>query len=276
MSRPNFICIGAQKAGTGWLYEQLRAHPDFWMPPVKELHYFDRDWRKPRVENRFENALRDARDEQNRTFVNRAIELFRQPGLSLSAYSGLFEAAGDRLTGDITPGYSVLPEDRIEIILRHLPNVEVIFLARDPVERAWSHLSMWIRHGRLERFDAADASAVMQNLVRPDVLARSFPAQIVARWKRFVPERQFHLFFFDDLKRAPDEVRRSVIARLGGDPAKASGDFPPGYNAKARLEKLPLTDAIRRKMAEFFREELMASAKELGGPAGEWPGKYGF
>ena len=39
---PNFLCIGAQKAGTGWLYEQLRSHSDFWMPPLKELHYFDR------------------------------------------------------------------------------------------------------------------------------------------------------------------------------------------------------------------------------------------
>src|SRR6185295_12624998 len=39
---PDFLCIGAQKAGTGWLYEQLRSHPGFWMPPMKELHYFDR------------------------------------------------------------------------------------------------------------------------------------------------------------------------------------------------------------------------------------------
>src|SRR5438105_11482287 len=45
---PDFCCVGAQKGGTGWLYEQLRAHPDFWMPPLKELHYFDRMWRSAR------------------------------------------------------------------------------------------------------------------------------------------------------------------------------------------------------------------------------------
>ena len=39
---PDFFCIGAQKGGTRWLYDQLQLHPDFWMPPVKELHYFDR------------------------------------------------------------------------------------------------------------------------------------------------------------------------------------------------------------------------------------------
>src|SRR5215470_9868606 len=39
---PDFLCIGLQKAGTGWLYDQLQFHPDFWMPPIKEIHYLDR------------------------------------------------------------------------------------------------------------------------------------------------------------------------------------------------------------------------------------------
>ncbi len=30
---PDFLCVGAQKAGTSWLYQQLERHPDFWMPP---------------------------------------------------------------------------------------------------------------------------------------------------------------------------------------------------------------------------------------------------
>src|SRR5205809_6538559 len=38
---PDFLCVGAQKAGTSWLYRQLEPHADFWMPPVKELHYMD-------------------------------------------------------------------------------------------------------------------------------------------------------------------------------------------------------------------------------------------
>jgi hypothetical protein len=42
-SGPDFICIGMQKAGTGWLFDQLQYHPDFWMPPIKEIHYLDRD-----------------------------------------------------------------------------------------------------------------------------------------------------------------------------------------------------------------------------------------
>jgi hypothetical protein len=38
---PDFLCVGVHKGGTTWLYQQLDSHPDFWMPPLKELHYFD-------------------------------------------------------------------------------------------------------------------------------------------------------------------------------------------------------------------------------------------
>ena len=40
-STPDFIGIGAQKAGTTWLHRNLQAHPEIWMPTEKELHYFD-------------------------------------------------------------------------------------------------------------------------------------------------------------------------------------------------------------------------------------------
>ena len=37
---PQFLCIGAQRSGTTWLYRNLSKHPAVWMPPHKELHYF--------------------------------------------------------------------------------------------------------------------------------------------------------------------------------------------------------------------------------------------
>ena len=39
--RDFFVCIGAQKAGTTWLARILSSHPELFMSPVKELHYFD-------------------------------------------------------------------------------------------------------------------------------------------------------------------------------------------------------------------------------------------
>jgi hypothetical protein len=273
---PDFCCIGAQKAGTGWLYEQLRSHPDFWMPPLKELHYFDRLWRSQRKAERTQEARKDARDERDLRFLDAMESLYARVEIDLPGYSQLFAPKAALLSGDITPGYSLLPDEIIDRISRYFPDLKVIFLARDPVERAWSHLSMWVRHKSIAPFDMTDVDAVTRHLLRPEVLMRSHPSKIVARWRRCVRPELFRLYFFDDLKRNPGELRRSVLNFLGADPEKASGELRADHNSKAKREKLPLTDEMRAHVARFFEQELKACATELGGPAKEWPGRYGF
>jgi hypothetical protein len=39
--RPHFLVIGGQKCGTSWLQDNLSQHPRVWLPPIKEIHYFD-------------------------------------------------------------------------------------------------------------------------------------------------------------------------------------------------------------------------------------------
>ena len=276
VSGPNFICIGAQKAGTGWLYEQLRAHPDFWMPPIKELHYFDRKTRTPRpgAENRFDEALSAARDSRDENFIREARQLFADREISPSGYAALFDNRGKLISGDITPGYSTLPDEIVSLVARSFPEAEIIFVARDPVERAWSQLSMWVRHGRIPRFDPNDADAVLQNLSNPGVLARSYPSEIVRRWKEHVAPGKLHTYFFDDLKAAPEKLRFAILSLLGADPAKGSGTLSPAHNAKGMLEKLPFTQKARETVAQFFREELERCARDLGGPATKWASRY--
>src|SRR5207244_2431409 len=145
------------KGGTGWLYEQLRSHPEFWMPPLKELHYFDRMWRSQRVatprflfsgrtEGRISVARKNARDKRDTRFLDAMENLYARSDIDLESYADLFVSKGSLLSGDITPGYSLLQDEIIERIVRFFPNLKIMFFARDPVERAWSHLSMWVRH----------------------------------------------------------------------------------------------------------------------------------
>ena len=46
MPLPDFVVVGAQKAGTTSLYRMLRKHPQIHMPRTKELHFFDVHWDK--------------------------------------------------------------------------------------------------------------------------------------------------------------------------------------------------------------------------------------
>jgi sulfotransferase family protein len=267
---PDFLCVGAQKAGTSWLYRQLEPHPDFWMPPLKELHYFDqlsrtKRFHPPRCE-----------DERDASFLEEMRNLSARFYLDLENYGRLFQHKGTRVSGDISPAYSTLGDEIIERVVNHFPNLKVVFLARDPVERAWSQLSMGVRLGMINRFDATDPDEVIRNLLNPGVLVRSYPSKIVARWKRYVRAEFFRVYFFDDLKENPVEVRRSILLLLGGDPDKPSGELKPHENNDAGREKFRLTAKVRDRMARFFEQELKACAAELGGRAKSWPARYGF
>jgi Sulfotransferase family len=269
-ARPDFLCVGAQKGGTTWLYWQLDSHPDFWMPPVKELHYFDKLCRTNRITPPRCADKRDVR------FLESIKSLSARPSIDLENYGRLFQPKGPLLSGDVTPAYSMLDDEIIRQITTYFPDLKVIFLARDPVERAWSQLSMEVRRGWISSFDVNDIDDVERNLLHPRVLLRSHPSKIVERWKRHVHPDQFRLYFFDDLETNPTELRHQILHFLGADPQKPGKRVPADYNADADQRKLPLTDKIRSHLAQFFKEELEICAARLGGAARNWPVRYGF
>jgi len=286
-SGPDFLCIGAQKGGTRWLYDQLQLHPDFWMPPVKELHYFDRRAPSPASVNlgrRAQESLRRTNRRQQklalRPLDQRDIDFLdayiHMPWwrTDLDAYAHLFALKGDLLSGDITPDYSTLSERQIARIMRRFPAAKVVFIARDPVERAWSHLTMHMRRGTVAR--GLDTGDVLRLLRQRFVMERSYPTRIVARWRRHVPEQQFGLFLFDDLVAGAGELRHRVLAFLGGNAALDSSVISAAFNRKEDREKVPLSPELRAEIARHFAAEIRASAEAFGGAATGWPAKYGL
>ena len=269
-ARPDFLCIGAHKGGTTWLYQQLDSHPDFWMPPFKELHYFDQLASVQRA------SSPRCRDERDLRFLESMKSLSAKPYMDLEHYARLFEPKGSLLSGDISPNYSTLSNEVIRQVVGYFPTLKVIFLARDPVERVWSHLSMEVRYHQIESFDVTDINEVNRNLVRRGLLLRSYPSAVVARWKRHVHPDRFRIYFFDDLQRNPTELRRSILSFLDADPDKRGSRAMADYNGWTGMEKLPLTDEVRSHLARFFKKELKTCAARLGGPARDWPARYGF
>jgi sulfotransferase family protein len=270
VARPDFLCVGVHKGGTTWLYQQLDSHPDFWMPPLKELHYLDQLARVRR------SSSPRSRDERDLRFLSGITSLSAKPHIDLEQYGRLFEPKGTLLSGDISPNYSTLSDKIIRRVVRFFPDLKVIFLARDPVERIWSHLSMEVQYHQIEKFDVTDIDEVNRKLLRRGMLLRSYPSAIVARWKRHVHPDRFRIYFFDDLQRNPTELRRSILDFLGADPDKPASRVAADHNSWANMEKLQLTDKVRSHLAQFFKKELKTCARRLGGPARNWPARYGF
>ena len=77
---PHFLCIGAQKAGTTWLYDNLKDHPEVWLAPVKEIFYFDgaRPSRRPLLWQLCERRNRDLRQHIFRS-IRRRLKPARPP-----------------------------------------------------------------------------------------------------------------------------------------------------------------------------------------------------
>src|SRR5947208_14127778 len=104
MRLPDFLIVGAMKAGTTSLAAWLRAHPDVFMPPQKEIHFFDAQWER-----------------------------------GVPWYADQFAGAPEgALVGEATPAYMVTTAflDRMASVV---PNARLLVVLREPVARAWSH-----------------------------------------------------------------------------------------------------------------------------------------
>ncbi|MBV8978447.1 MAG: sulfotransferase [Alphaproteobacteria bacterium] len=283
---PDFLCIGMHKAGTQWLYDQLQGHPDFWMPPLKEMHYLERDsdigrnarkvLDQERSTSRPGATRRTPIDARDRAFLEEYASHRALPR-DVARYAALFAHKGDRISGDITPQYGELDDALVAEVMTALPDLAIVLLVRDPVARTWSHISQWHRQGRFDRGALDSAQAFRRFLERSARLQKfSSATRVAARWSAHVRPGRFKHLFFDDIAARPQEARREALVFLGADPGKESAGVDAAFNRKKDYKKLELTPELERALAEFLKGELIAGAAMFGGPARQWAAKYGF
>jgi hypothetical protein len=219
---PDFVGIGAQKAGTTWLDVNLRGHPDIWLPPVKELHYFDevhipshRKWTPQQRRRTGTRALKNhlskrPEEEWNFRFIARTADIV-DGNLSDEWYRNIFGLARlDQVCGELTPEYSILPDEGIAHVLRLAPDAKIILSCRDPIERNWSHVRMMASTRGVE--DPAELERIASY---HGVTDRTDYPTIIARWLRHVAPSQLLVIFMDDIIRQPAETMAKVCAHIG-------------------------------------------------------------
>jgi hypothetical protein len=218
---PDFLCIGAQKAGTTWLDRNLRRHPGLWLPPMKELQYFNhvhvplnRNWTTRQRRERGTQLLRHyvERHSPNEWDMRRIARLADIAGGPISDdwYGRIFSLAEqEQICGEVTPDYATLPDEGIRHVLRLSPHVRVLLSLRDPIERSWSHIRMIARRG------ASDLAEMEQMAGNIDQVRRADYATMIANWHRFIPEDRLHVVFMDDIADEPLGVIEGLCRFLG-------------------------------------------------------------
>lgn len=279
MNGPHFICIGAQKAGTDWIYDQFAAHRDFWMPPIKEITFFDSGFRssKRRLAERKLSwmTVRHARDEANYLheidFLLRMLHARARPAsFDFSAYFRLFEGRPG-LSGDCTPEYALLGRKMVKAIYEQMPQTRFTFTVRDPIDRLWSQALMHERLNRTQGLRPVDRFEDFQAFAQRDgVQQRSLQSQTIRRWREIdAGAGRFATFQFDALRDDAEAFRRKLAEHLRADPDGFAQ--PAAHNRKAAQPgKKPLPDAWRAWLAPQFVKEYRRLEALLGEHAVGW------
>jgi len=243
---PDFLIVAPPKTGTTWVAANLGRHPEIYVPPEKELHYFDNGWR--------------------------ASEIAR--------YVESFAAGAGRLKGEATPTYALLPEGAIRAIHALKPDLKLIMLLRRPPERIWSHL----KHCALYREDvfrdtpggiaAIDERACLRFVLGDYARACTDYRRIIDRWAGVFGDEQMLVADIETLAAAPEVGMSRLFRFLGVEPpadwsAYALGEaFNVGVALPIPTNLALALESIYAEPSAFLLEEL---SRRFGvAPAWTW------
>ena len=222
MTMPDFVIIGAAKCASTSLAAALSRHPGIFMPVHPTTNFFSRD-------DRYAQGL--------------------------AVYQQRFEDAGpDQRVGEGTPQYSMAERfpDTVERMHRHLPDIQLIYIVRDPIRRMESLWSQDVQWG-LKPGIVSFPQAVRE--LADAYIAPSRYAQQLERYRALYPDERIQVVFYEDFVRDPAAVAAGLFHFLGVDPEAAPGmaDLHLNPSEKQRQDR-PLVRRLRasRRFRRFY------------------------
>ncbi len=146
MKKPNFFVVGAAKAGTTSLHSYLMQHPDVFMCPIKEPHYFSLDFTEDNFHPNYKKAVErfDIDDYLSREVLT---PLHLTITRSKNKYYELYrDVKKQRAVGECSVGY-LYSKVAAKEIARNIGNAKIIIILRNPIDRAYSHWIMNLQRG---------------------------------------------------------------------------------------------------------------------------------
>jgi hypothetical protein len=272
----DFLGIGVQKGGTTWLYRNLVCHPDVWFPFIKEVHFFDRRFltaevvKKGRSRRDFQTlplvrkirqrirklrngkAVSDLGADAEISYLTRLID--REFFMTEEWYDFLFSPApAGSKTGEITPYYCAIGEAGIIALKQRFPAARLIYLIRDPVDRALSCLRMVGGRLGFDLTDPEDLAKLTNRCLKSQSFYRrgDFRSHIPL-WDRHFGDQVLYLPF-GRIRSDPQRIFREVESFIGIRPFDG---YPLlGERVHASAPSGPIPEEIRRRFAELNRAQ---------------------
>lgn len=285
MTLPNFIVIGAAKAGTSSLFAYMRDHPEIYLVPRKETKFFQFDG-------------------ETRTFCGPLDQrVYDEAVKSIGEYEALFDdVRAEKAIGEITPSY-MYTDEVPHRIHRRLPEARLVAVLRHPAERAFSQ---FLHMRRMEAEPERDFARTLE--LEDERIARGWGPSSQYRTnglyhRRLAPyfelfgREQVRAYLYEDFASDTERVLAEIYRFLGVDPgyradvstrhnegalprsellhalidrpnplkSAARALFPADMRRRLRDRlraanrfRPRLDPAVRRSLVEFYREDLLA------------------
>lgn len=275
---PDLLCIGAQRSGTTWLHAALQTFPEVWPCPIKEFHQFHSDLPSDDVDafrqhqalallqsDFIKKAHPEARSARVRMLLRHAFTEVR----SWDKYSSLFDGApSDQIVCDFTPAYATLKDDEVAAIVQMMPDIKVVFILRDPVERS---ISGALHELYMQGVDRPTLDQVATRCLSQGNLGRTDYIRTLRIWEKHLPPHQFLVLFHDDILATPDHVLDQVREFLGLPerriPSSVLADLPRNRH---EFTEGPDLAPLRTRLSPRLRAQTKELAHRLGKPAQRW------
>ena len=232
-----FLGIGAQKAGTTWLFSMLSRHPALSFPAGKEIHFWDQQYDK-----------------------------------GIDWYRSLFRSDNPCLEGEITPAYAILAPERIRECHANFPHVRLIYLIRNPIERAWSAALMALKRAEMTLPEASDQWFI-DHFNSAGSRARGDYAGCIATWTHVYPEDQLLIRPYEMLRDEPRQLLADICAHIGvaENPLTALDDGELRRNVSpVEVERAPIRRSLLPYLRRLYAPGIAAISDLLGSDFRRW------
>ena len=223
MTMPTFLIIGAAKSGTTSLYAWLNQHPQIYMTPIKETNFFAFEGEK----------LQYPKGTICEIYLSNCLT-------SLESYRKQFQGVSTEIAlGESSPSYLYHPK-AAERIKHYIPDVKLIAILRNPVERAYSQFLHHARENFESCLDFSEALQQEKNRMRDQWWWGYFYQDIgfyhpqLKRYMDLFNKEQIRVYLYEDLRDNCRELLRDIFSFI-----EVNEQFIPDMSTRYNVTGIP-------------------------------------
>ena len=232
---PDFIIGGAMKCGTTTLHTILNSHPKVFIPD-EEIYFFD-------IDNILQHGDFNFYDKSRKAWIFQAME--RDASKMWSWYLSKFNGYETMLRGEDSTTYLASPIAAERIAIQNKP-IKLIFMLRQPTQRAYSHYCHLLSRGR--------ATYSFEDTIRFDpqsILSRGLYKEQLEFWYNALPREQIKVILFEDFLANKQAVLKDICQYLQINFDALDREIIDTHYNKAKVSKWI---DLKMKYNQWFRE----------------------